>query len=186
MKERLVRGTTVRDLVRALRAHQRLRPLPDLGAWEQDLLRKHVSMTTWYSLTVFERLLAVLHRYVYDGSEASARSIGRAFAKALMAQDAGAFIHQAPLDALGQLHAHWRMQFNFGDIVVSSLPDEDGRATARVKLTGFPDMSATHGHTLVGCTEELATQAGAHDVEARIEERPWMHNSALTFTLSWR
>jgi hypothetical protein len=186
MKERLVRGTNVRDLVRALRTHQRLRPLPDLGPWEQDLLRKRVSTTTWYSLTVFERLLAVLHRYVYDGSEASAQSIGRAFAKAMIAQDAASFVHQSPLDALGQLHAHWRMQFNFGDIVISSLPDEDGCTAARVKLTGFPDMSATHGHTLIGWTEELATQAGANGIQARIEERPWMHNSALTFTLTWR
>jgi hypothetical protein len=185
MKERLVRGTNVRDLVRALRAHQRLRPLPDLGPWEQDLLRKHVSTTTWYSLTIFERLLAVLHRYVYDGSEASAQSIGRAFAKTMIAQDANAFIHQTPLDALGQLHAHWRMQFNFGDIVVSALPDEAGHTQVRVKLTGFPDMSATHGHTLVGWTTQLVTEAGARDVQARIEERPWMHNSALTFTLLW-
>jgi hypothetical protein len=186
MKERLVRGTNLRTVVQTLRAHQKLHPLPDLGSWEQDLLRKRVSPTTWYSLSVFESLLTVVHRYVFDGSEASAQAMGQTFANIMMAAEPTTFAEDSPAHALDALHARWRAHFNFGDIRVERVVPTDGRAGARVRLTGYPDMSATHGHTLVGWAVAVAAHAGAKDVEARIEERPWMHNSVLTFVVTWR
>src|SRR5689334_3308913 len=84
MKERLVRGTSVASVVRVLRAQEHQHKIPELGTWEQDLLRKRVSRSTWYSLAVFESLLQVVHRYVFDGSESAAQDMGRSFAKGMI------------------------------------------------------------------------------------------------------
>ena len=59
------------SVVRALRAAEHEGKIPELGPWEQDLMRKRVSRSTWYSLAVYDSLLHVVHRYVFDGSEAS-------------------------------------------------------------------------------------------------------------------
>src|SRR3954454_17737749 len=88
MKERLVKGTNLVEVVRMLRAHQHDRVLPGLGPWEQDLLKKRVSKSTWYSLQIFESLLQVAHRYVLDGSESAAQNMGRMFARSMMAEPA--------------------------------------------------------------------------------------------------
>lgn len=184
MKERLVRGTNVANVVRVLRSYHGDRPLPELGHWEQDLLRKRVSRSTWYSLAVFDSLLQVVHRYVYDGSEAAARSMGRTFARELLKADPEGVVAGNPEASLSRMHVRWREHFNFGDIKVTP-QSEPGHHVVRVQLTGYPDMSACHGQSIVGWSLELAELAGAPHPAVRIEERPWMHNSALTYTLQW-
>lgn len=187
MKERLVKGTNLVGIVRLLRSHQHTRPLPDLGAWEQDLLRKRVSPSTWYALGVFDSLLQLAHRYVFDGSEAAAQLMGRHFAQSQRDQR-GAEESQRPNDPLAtliQLGGRWRRFFNFGELTVTPWPTPESQQGARVQVSGYPDMSACHGHTIIGWSMQLVEDAGAKDVAVRVEERPWMHNSVLTYTLSW-
>jgi hypothetical protein len=186
MKERLVRGTNVENVVRVLRASENEPRLPELGQWEQDLLKKRVSRSTWYSLAVFESLLQVAHRYVFDGSEAAAQAMGRTLARSMISEDRDSFVSVGdPLDSLAKMHARWREHFNFGEISVASLEPSEGKKRARVRITGYPDMSACHGHSIIGWSMELAEQSGAQAVTMRIEERPWMHNSVLTYLLDW-
>jgi hypothetical protein len=186
MKERLVRGTNVENVVRVLRAGENEHRLPELGQWEKDLLKKRVSRSTWYSLAVFESLLQVAHRYVFDGSEMAAQGMGRTFARGMIDEERDALIVVGdPLEALGRMHARWRDLFNFGEISVASLEPSEGKKRCRVRLTGYPDMSACHGHCIIGWSMELAEQSGAQALIMRIEERPWMHNSVLTYQLDW-
>ena len=45
-----------------------------------------------------------------------------------------------------------------------------------------------HAALLVGAEAvhaQLAENAGARNIQVRIEERPWMHNSVLTYVLTW-
>ncbi|HTU60978.1 MAG TPA: hypothetical protein VMF89_21140, partial [Polyangiales bacterium] len=79
-----MKGTIVLGVVRLLRSQQHSRPLPELDNWEQDLLRKRVSASTWYALKVFDSLLQTAHRFVFDGSEAAAQNMGRASGKVFM------------------------------------------------------------------------------------------------------
>jgi hypothetical protein len=187
MKERLVKGTIVLGVVRLLRSQQHTRPLPEMGDWERDLLRKRVSASTWYALNIFDSLLQIAHRFVFDGSEAAAQSMGRASGQAVERERAarGLPLPPDPLSALEFMAQGWRSLFNFGELAVASWPGEDGRQGARVQITGYPDMSACHGHTIIGWSLQTIEEAGAQSVELRIEERPWMHNSLLTYTLSW-
>ena len=125
MKERLVKGTNLVQVVRLLRAHQRSHALPEMGAWEQDLLRKRVSPSTWYSLGVFDSLLQIAHRFVYDGSEAAAQGMGRRFALDLMAaRDAAgkSLPPTSPVSAVCALSARWRDYFNFGELSITPWP----------------------------------------------------------------
>jgi hypothetical protein len=187
MKERLVKGTIVLGVVRLLRSQQHTRPLPELGDWEQDLLRKRVSASTWYALRIFDSLLQIAHRFVFDGSEAAAQNMGRASGQALARERAARGV-PPPADALSALEfmaQGWRRLFNFGELSVTPATDADGTHGARVQITGYPDMSACHGHTIIGWSLQTIEEAGAKNVELRIEERPWMHNSVLTYTLSW-
>ena len=46
-------------------------------------------------------------------------------------------------------------------------------------------MSACHGHALMGFTQAIAERAGAKAPALQLEERPWMHNSVLMYTLTW-
>jgi uncharacterized protein (TIGR02265 family) len=187
MKERLVKGSNLVDVVRMLRAHPRDRGLPELGHWEQDLLRKRVSASTWYSLQVFDSLLQTTHRYLFDGSEAAAQRMGRTFAQKALESGAGQFVvvESDPEQTLAQAFARWRELYNFGEVTVATHTDADARRGVRVRITAYPDMSATHGHTIMGFSQELAERAGAKALGLRVEERPWMHNSALTYTLNW-
>ena len=188
MKERLVKGTNMLGVVRLLRSQQHTRPLPEMGAWEQDLLRKRVSPSTWYSLNVFDSLLQIAHRYVFDGSEAAAQNMGRFFGQALQRDRAarGADLpSNDPLAALSFVATGWRRFFNFGELSVTPWPNPDSEHGARVQISGYPDMSACHGHVIIGWSMQLIEDAGASTVELRLEERPWMHNSVLTYTLSW-
>jgi hypothetical protein len=185
MKERLVRGTNVENVVRVLRASENERRLPELGQWEQDILKKRVARSTWYSLAIYESLLQVAHRYVFDGSEAAAQNMGRTLAKEMIAEQRDTLlVPGAPLEALGRMHARWREHFNFGEISVAAL-ESDEKKHARVRLTGYPDMSACHGHSIIGWSVEIAEQSGAQAVVVHIEERPWMHNSVLTYVVDW-
>jgi hypothetical protein len=189
MKERLVKGTNLVQVVRLLRAHQHSHPLPEMGAWEQDLLRKRVSPSTWYSLGVFDSLLQIAHRFVYDGSEAAAQGMGRRFALDLMAarDAAGKSLPPAtPIGAVCALAERWHDYFNFGALSITPWPDPDSENGVRVHATGYPDMSACQGHAIVGWSMQYAESAGAKDVAIRLEERPWMHNSVLSYTLTWR
>src|SRR4051794_41116803 len=116
MKERLVRGSSLIDVVRLLRAHKSDRALPELGSWEQDLLRKRVSASTWYSLSVFDSLLQTVHRYVFDGSEAAAQSMGRAAARKMLDENPErVLVPGEPLASLGKLNERWHQFFNFGE-----------------------------------------------------------------------
>jgi hypothetical protein len=160
MKERLVKGTNLVEVVRLLRSHQHTRPLPEMGAWEQDLLRKRVSPSTWYSLNVFDSLLQMAHRFVFDGSESAAQNMGRRFA-------------QTSLDN------------GKGSITVQPWRGPNGETGAQLQVSGYPDMSACHGHNIIGWTIQMAETAGAKDVTLWVEERPWMHNSVLTFCIGW-
>lgn len=189
MKERLVRGTNLVGVVRLLRAHRHGHPLPEFGAWEQDLLRKRVSPSTWYSLQVFESLLQVVHRYVFDGSEAAAQNMGRASARNLIAeQPERVVLPGKPFESLLNMGSRWREQFNFGEITVSEVPAEpghEGHRQARILLTGFPDMSACVGHNIMGWSLEVVESAGGKSPSIRVEERPWMHNNVLSYVLEW-
>ena len=187
MKDRLVKGTNLVGVVRLLRSQQRTRELPELGTWERDLLRKRVAASTWYALDVFDSLLQYAHRYVFDGSEAAAQNMGRIFAQNLHASRTGDGRREgeAPLDRLTNLGARWRNMFNFGELTVTPWPSPESRHGARVHITGYPDMSACHGHAIIGWSLQLLEGAGAKDIVLRIEERPWMHNSVLTYTLTW-
>ena len=186
MKERLVRGTNVANVVRALRAHRRERPLPELGAWEQDLLRKRVAPSTWYSIQVFESLLQLVHRFVLDGSELAAQNMGRTHARERLGSGANSIVVAAdPLLSLGRFASRWREQYNFGEVTVTPLSAADGAEGARIRIAGYPDMSACHGHAIIGFTLELIERAGASEPNAHIEERPWMHNNVLSFVLRW-
>lgn len=188
MKERLVKGTIVLGVVRLLRSQQHSRPLPEMDAWEKDLLRKRVSTSTWYALRVFDSLLQTAHRFVFDGSEAAAQNMGRASGQFFI-QDREARGVAAPLDPLSALElmaTGWRTLFNFGELKVTPWPNPDSEHGARVHISGYPDMSACHGHTIIGWSLQTIEDVGAKDVEVRIEERPWMHNSVLAYTLSWR
>lgn len=188
MKERLVKGTNLLGVVRLLRSQQHSRPLPEMGAWEQDLLRKRVSASTWYALKVFDSLLQIAHRYVFDGSETAAQNMGRFFGQELSRDRASRGAEQPssdPLATLSDMAGRWRRFFNFGEFDVTPWPGPDSDLGARVQITGYPDMSACHGHTIIGWSMQLIEDAGAKSVELRIEERPWMHNSVLVYTLSW-
>ena len=188
MKERLVKGTNLLGVVRLLRSQQHSRPLPEMGAWEQDLLRKRVSASTWYALMVFDSLLQIAHRYVFDGSEAAAQNMGRFFGQELARDRAARGVERPshdPLATLSDMASRWRRFFNFGEFDVTPWPNPDSEDGARVTITGYPDMSACHGHTIIGWSMQLVEDAGAKNVELRIEERPWMHNSLLAYTLHW-
>src|SRR5689334_11041394 len=135
MKERLVKGTNLVQVVRLLRAHRRRHPLPEMGTWEQDLLRKRVSPSTWYSLGVYKSLLQIAHRFVYDGSEAAAQSMGRRFALDLMAtraQQAGSPPSAAsPVATVCALAARWHDYFNFGELTIAPWPTPDSENGVR-------------------------------------------------------
>lgn len=187
MKDRLVKGANLVGVVRLLRSHQHTRPLPEMGAWEQDLMRKRVAPSTWYALGVFDSLLQMAHRFVFDGSESAAQAMGRTFAQGLRAaRGEGAILEpENPLATLTQMGGRWRQFFNFGEISVTPWPTPDSETGASVHLTGYPDMSACHGHVIIGWSLQLVEDASAKNVVVRIEERPWMHNSVLTYTLTW-
>lgn len=187
MKERLVKGTNLVEVVRLLRSHQHTRPLPEMGAWEQDLLRKRVAPSTWYSLNVFDSLLQMAHRFVFDGSESAAQNMGRRFATSSLDSGKGmAIVEGDPLATLQGFPERWRQHFNFGTITVQPWQNPDSEGGAQLQVAGYPDMSACHGHCIIGWTMQMAERAGAQNVTSRVEERPWMHNSLLTFCLGWR
>lgn len=186
MKERLVRGTQLASVLRVLRAHGRDHPLPELGAWEQDLLRKRVATSTWYSLKVFDSLLQLVHRFVFDGSETAAQNMGRSHARIRIDEARElSLVAGDPLATLSRLPGRWSDNFNFGEVTVSALPASVRGHGVRVRISGYPDMSACHGHAIMGFTLELAAQAGARESTLQLEERPWMHNSVLSYTLTW-
>ena len=145
-----------------------------------------LSPTTWYSLKVFDSLLQSVHRYVFDGSEAAAQFMGREYANAKIAAFPQIAAIRDPLDALVRFASRWRDEFNFGEVTVSPLPAREGEHGVRIRIAGYPDMSACHGHSIVGFTLTVAEHAGAEAPRAQIEERPWMHNSVLSYTLSWQ
>jgi hypothetical protein len=185
MKERLVRGTNLASVLRVLRSYGRERPLPELGTWERDLLQRRVSPTTWYALKVFDSLLQIVHRFVFDGSEAAAQNMGRDYARGKLEAFPELAAIRDPLDSLSRFAARWRDEFNFGEVTVSPLPAREGEDGVRIRITGYPDMSACHGHAIVGFTLEIAERAGGGAPRAQIEERPWMHNSVLSYTIVW-
>jgi hypothetical protein len=186
MKERLVRGTPLASVLRALRNQRRSRPLPELSSWEQDLIERKVAPSTWYAITVFDSLMQLVHRFVYDGSEAAAQNMGRVYARELIAQMPETMVVVGDaLETLARVPSRWRAQYNFADVQVSPLPAREGEHGVRVRVASYPDMSACHGHALIGFTRELAEQAGATAIRMQIEERPWMHNPLLSYTLVW-
>jgi hypothetical protein len=185
MKERLVRGTNLANVIRVLKAQEQAGKLPELPAAEQELMHRRVSRSTWYSLAVFDNLLQVVHRYVFDGSESAAQNMGRSFARHMIEEDRALMLAEAPITSLNRMHARWREHFNFGEVSVATLNSAEEGPGVRVRMTGYPDMSACHGHTIIGQSMEVAEQSGARAVKVRIEERPWMHNSVLTYVLEW-
>jgi len=186
MKERLVRGTNLASVLRVLKSQRRLRPLPELSDWEQDLLERRISPSTWYAIKVFDDLLQVVHRFVFDGSESAAQQMGKNHAKERLVAAADLLLVAGdPLETLSRFPARWRDQYNFGQVEVVSLPAHDHEHGVRVRITAYPDMSACHGHSIMGFTLELAQQAGAVSPKLALEERPWMHNSLLSYTLIW-
>jgi hypothetical protein len=190
MKERLVRGELLVPIVRMVKAQRKLGRVPELGPWENDVLARRIAPTTWYGLPVFDSLLQVAHRFVMDGSEASARKLGIAFATADLESGAAQRRGQShlPLEsAEGELNAmvdRWRQLFNFGEVRVSVGSPEHGLRVFRVQIERFPDMSACLGHAIAGYVGSLVTSSGAAIHEVRVEERPWMHNSVLTLVVS--
>jgi hypothetical protein len=185
MKERLVRGTNLAIVLRTLRSQRRLRPLPELGSWEKDLIERRVAPTTWYALTVFDSFMQLVHRFVYDGSEAAAQNMGRVYAREQLELTPAMVVAGDPLETLARTPERWREQYNFGEVSIAPLPARESEHGVRVRVRSYPDMSACHGHAIIGFTQELAERAGASTPRLQIEERPWMHNPLLSYTLTW-
>jgi hypothetical protein len=190
MKERLVRGELLVPVVRMLKVQRRTEPVPDLGAWERDLLARRIAPTTWYALMVFDSLLQTVHRFVLDGSEAAARRLGVGFAAADLATEASQRRRrEAGHDAAAELTAfaaRWRELFNFGACELEELPHEPPQRVFRIRFTGYPDMSACLGHAVAGYVASLVEAAGSSVDELHVDERPWMHNNVLTLRVLCR
>jgi hypothetical protein len=169
-----------------LRSQRRLRPLPELSSWEKDLIERKVAPTTWYALTVFDGFMQLVHRFVYDGSEAAAQNMGRVYARELIEGSPELVVAGDPLETLARLPARWREQYNFGEVTIAPLPARESEHGVRVRVRSYPDMSACHGHAIIGFTQELVQRAGASTPRLQIEERPWMHNPLLSYTLTWQ
>jgi hypothetical protein len=185
VKDRLVKGRHILTLIKLLETHGKLETLPELVPPGADLIRKPVAPTTWYQLRAFEDLLLSIHRYVFDGSENSGQRMGHLLAAPFLEQSAQAdALASGPAAAAELLARDWETHFNFGSVTVEELSPETGSAT-RIQVDGFPDMSSSHGHLLIGWSMESLARANAKNLSVYIEDRPWMHNSQLTFVLSW-
>jgi len=184
VKERLVKGRQVLAVVGLLEGESRTAALPELSPLGADLLCKPLYPTTWYQLRAFDDLLQSVHRYVFDGSEATGQRMGRLLAQQdLNDPRSGVRLERTPLGAGAALQSYWKAHFNFGQVEYEP-HTADGAEGVRIRLTGFPDMSACHGLVLMGwCAEAMEVACGGK-AHLRVEERPWMHHGVLSYTLT--
>lgn len=180
--ERTTKGLNLLGLVKMIRAARRVEDLPGLLAEDRALLAKHILPGQWYPFDAFIRILVATHRTLLDGSDATARGMGRVNAEAALLGPHGIHLWTGNVArTVGSLEKTWPQLFSFGQVVMSEVVERG----ARMDIQGYPDMTRTHGNVVMGWVQRAAELAGGTRVEVRAEQAPWDGKRSLVITFSW-
>jgi len=180
--ERLAKGVNLVLVAKMLRKQKLVDTLPNLLQEDRDLLNGLVLPTSWYPFDSFARIYRAFHTELMGGDTESALRMGIGIAHSLLEGPHVIYVHKGnPKRTVGNMGRIWRAYFNFGDFTA-----EEGELSARVRLTGYPDVTASHGMTIIGWMQGAIELSGGVNAAHKLEEAPWQGSPNMVVTMTWQ
>jgi hypothetical protein len=177
---RHVKGTSVVDLVKALRKYRQTGPLPDLSPEAKGLLETRILSSAWYPLEPFLELLKITDELFLKGNEQAAVEMG-----ALGGINHLQNVHKAivlsgdPKSSVMAMRHVWRAHDDFGDLTVEI---ENDHAVV-FALKGYEDIKMVHAMMTAGWGVAAARVAGSEKASVEAIERPWKGASQFRYRI---
>jgi len=179
--ERQIKGLTLIELVKALRAYRRNRPLVGLSPQAEALINDRIIVNKWYPHKTLMEILGVFYRQLLASNPDNALKAGIAGGLASLQDTHRAFVKQGdPLGSLYSMRHIWPTMFDFGELEAEVV----GERSVLFTLTGYPDVSEMHGMLIIGWDMAAAQLGGADDVTYSIKQRPWIGDTNMVYLIN--
>jgi len=179
---RHAKGTNLIELIKALRVHQRMRPIEGLSGAAQSLLDERILVSDWYPLEPFLELLKVTYDRLLGRNPERALQVGVAGSTVALQTTYRAYIHHGdPAGSVLAMRHIWRAFFDFGDVKANLEPD----GSVRFVLTGYPDIPPVHAALITAWSVAAARLAGSEKAAVDILEAPWDGVDRLVYRCSF-
>lgn len=180
------KGIDLIGLVKTLKAWRKANPgkeLPGLTAEDLDFLDNTLVLPVgWYPHDRFLRFLDAVSQLVFGGSQDGMLEMGRMAARETYTTVHSALIYKGDVartlsGGIGFIKAH----FDFGEWTF-----EEGSANqAHIRISGYPEMTETHGTLFVGWCEVMIELSGGEVQKAEVLEAPWRGDGEYLLALAW-
>jgi hypothetical protein len=179
---RHAKGTNLIELIKALKAHRRTRPIDGLSPAAQELLDTRILLSDWYPHEAFLELLQVLYEQLLGRSAERALQVGVAGSITALQGPYKAYIREGdPTGSVLAMRHIWRAFFDFGDLKAALDPD----GAVRFVLTGYLDVPPVHAAMITAWTVGAARLAGSKKAKVVIVEAPWNGADRLVYRASF-
>lgn len=173
--DRLVKGTSLIELVKLLRHARKLRAFPSLSPGAEKLLHERVLLTEWYPHAAFLELLEFTFRSLLENSVAKAYEMGVSGGRVMLQSSHKALVNAAdPVESMLAMRHAWRTHFNFG-----ALRAEAGEGSVTFTISGYADVPPSHAYMIAGWGAASARLAGAMRAAPKVVRGPWQGGSEL-------
>ena len=167
---RHMKGTSFIDLVKFLKNHRKINPLPSMSPATQALLDTHILVSAWYPLEIFIELLRVTDQVFVKGNENTALEMGIAAGLNHFNGAHAAYISTGdPQASVMSMRHAWRAHADFGDLTAEAVDN----TTVVFTLKNYRDIPMTHAMMTAGWGVAAARFAGAKKSRAEVIDRPW-------------
>jgi hypothetical protein len=179
---RHAKGTNLIELIKALKVHQRARPIEGLSPAAQELLETRILVSDWYPHEPFLELLKVLYERLLGRSQERALQVGIAGSTVALQTTYRAYIHKGdPAGSVLAMRHIWRAFFDFGELKANLEPD----GSVQFVLTGYLDVPPVHAALFTAWTVAAARLAGSDKARVEIVEAPWNGADRLVYRASF-
>lgn len=175
---RHAKGTNLIELIKALKVHQRTRPIDGLSSAAQELLETRILVSDWYPHEPFLELLKVLYERLLGRAQERARHLGIAGATTALQSTYRAYVHDGdPAGSVLAMRHIWRAFFDFGDLKASL----EAEGSVQFVLTGYLDVPPVHAAMITAWPVAAARLAGSEKAQVAIVEAPWSGAERLAY-----
>jgi len=177
-----VKGTILIDFVKTIRADKTGAYERRLTERDREIVAERILPSYWYPHQTFKHCFEAVVAELAKGDMGTVKQWGRIYGENIIKGFYKSVIKEGePMETLMKYTAHIRNLFDFGEIEIEPLSENQAMVTIK-ELTDFEPLF----HMTSGWFERSLELAGARDIEQEIVSKAWEGDPETKFKMSWK
>ncbi len=178
-----VKGTILIDFVKTVKADHSGAYTPFLTPQDQAVISGRILPSGWYPYQTFINCFKAAVAVLAKNDMEAVRQWGRLYGENIVTGFYKGMIRDgAPMDSLQKYNSNIRNLFDFGEIQVEPL----GQNQALIKILGFDPGFEAQYHMMRGWIERSLELSGARDITCEFVEKSWQGAPQTSLKFSWK